>query len=69
MSHFGIHICLPAGWENDWRAAVEAAMAPYRIDDTTGSGEWDHWSSSGDFWVRPNCVDDPFIVPSSQWQR
>jgi len=67
MSHFGIQVCLAPGSETDWPAAVASAMEPYRIDDETGLGEWDHWHSSGDFRVRPEHVDDPFLVPSSQW--
>jgi hypothetical protein len=67
MSHYGLILCLP--WADDrWREAADTAMEPFRIDDETGHGEWDHWHTSGDFWVRPECVDDPLIVPStSAW--
>ncbi|WP_436536085.1 hypothetical protein [Actinoplanes sp. HUAS TT8] len=67
MSHFGVYVCLSSGSEADWRTAVGGALAPYRIDDETGLGEWDYWNSSGQFLVRPEYVDDPLIVPSSQW--
>lgn len=67
MSHFGVYVCLMPGSEADWRAAVDVAMAPYRIDDQTGLGEWDEWHSSGQFLVRPEYADSPLVVPSRQW--
>lgn len=67
MSHYGLFLCLPVADEN-WRAAADAAMEPFRIDDETGHGEWDHWNTDGGLWVRPECVDDQLIVPSStEW--
>jgi hypothetical protein len=67
MSHYNLILCLPVADEN-WREAAGSAMEPFRIDDETGLGEWDHWHTSGGFWVRPECVDDPLILPSStQW--
>jgi hypothetical protein len=67
VSHFGVLVCLPPGTGANWRPATEAALRPYRIDDETGLGEWDHWFSEGELWVRPDRVGDPLIVPSLIW--
>ncbi|WP_030443615.1 hypothetical protein [Actinoplanes subtropicus] len=68
MSHYGLFLCLPPWAGKNWREAADLAMEPFRIDDETGRGECDYWHSSGGFWVRPECVDDPLIVPSStEW--
>ncbi|AEV85432.1 hypothetical protein ACWT_4412 [Actinoplanes sp. SE50] len=67
MSHFGVYVCLAPGAEADWQAAVAAVMAPFRIDDETGLGEWDHWHPSGQFLVRPEYADSPLILPSTRW--
>ncbi|WP_152627060.1 hypothetical protein [Streptacidiphilus melanogenes] len=69
MTKYFVNVCLPPTAPEDVRAALDAAMAPFDVNNPEGGnpdGEWDWWRiDAGDeerFMVRPKFAGDPRLV-------